>query len=160
MQNSTRGMFFPPRPEGSSPYVTSAVGEEESFGSRRARRVSALTRTITWITALVCLAFLLATLAQAWSNSQLEQRVQQARQQLQQTRDHNAALKQQAQYYQQPSVIESEARQKLGYLRPGEHGVVIVSENSQPSTPAERHAPPPSQPNLWQQWWNIFFGNG
>ncbi len=159
MQGNSRGAFFPPRPEGSSPYVTSAVGKEESFGSRRARRSSMLARTITWITMLVCLAFLLAALAQAWSNSQLEQRVQQAQQQLQQVQAHNASLKQMAQYYQRPSVIESEAREQLGYMRHGEHGVLIVSVNSQPSSLAHSHAQPPAQPDPWQQWWNIFFGH-
>jgi cell division protein FtsB len=159
MQDNSRRAFFPPRPEGSSPYVTSAVGEEESFGSRRARRTSMLTRTIIWITALICLAFLLATLAQAWSNSRLAQQAQQAQQQLQQTQAHNAALKSLAQHYQQPSVIESEARQQLGYVRHGEHAVLIVNASS-PSTPsAPHHAPPPAPQSFWQQWWNVFFGN-
>ena len=159
MQDSSRRAFFPPRPEGSSPYVTSAVGAEESFGSRRARRTSALTRTIVWITALICLAFLLATLAQAWSNSQLAQHVQQAQQQLQQTQAHNAALKTLARHYQQSSVIESEAREQLGYVRHGEHAVVIVNVSSQPAQSAPRRAPPPAPQSFWQQWWNVFFGN-
>lgn len=159
MQDSSRSAFFPPRPEGSSPYVTAAVGEEESFGSRRARRTSMLTRTIVWITALICLAFLLATLAQAWSNSQLEQRVQQAQQQLQQTQAHNASLQSLAQHYRQPAVIESEARQQLGYVRHGEHAVVIVNVSSPSAQSTPRHAPPPAPQSFWQQWWNIFFGN-
>lgn len=159
MQDNSRGAFFPPRPEGSSPYVTSAVGAEESFGSRRARRTSMLTRTIIWITALICLAFLLATLAQAWSNSQLEQHVQQAQQQLQQTQAHNAALKNLAHHYQQPSVIESEAREQLGYVRHGEHAVEIVNVSSPSTQPAPRHTPVPAPQSFWQQWWNVFFGN-
>lgn len=159
MQHNSRGAFFPPRPEGSSPYVTSAVGEEESFGSRRAQRTTMLTRTIIWITALICLAFLLATLAQAWSNSQLEQRVQQAQQQLQQTQAHHTDLKNLAQHYQQPSVIESEAREQLGYTRHGEHAVVIVNVSSPSSQTSPRHAPPPAPQSFWQQWWNAFFGN-
>ena len=158
MQDSSRKAFFPPRPEGSSPYVTSAVGAEESFGSRRARRTSMLTRTIIWITGLICLAFLLATLAQAWSNSQLAQHVQQAQQQLQQVQAHHASLQNLARHYQQPSVIESEAREQLGYVRHGEHAVVIVNVASQPAPPAPRRAPPPP-PSFWQQWWNVFFGN-
>ena len=67
--------FFPSRPEGSSPYVTSAVGIEETQGRVRARRSSLFTRTVIWITGLICLAFLLGSLAQAWSNSALMQRV-------------------------------------------------------------------------------------
>jgi len=159
MQDHSRRAFFPPRPEGSSPYVTSAVGAEESFGSRRARRTSMLTRTIVWITGLICLAFLLASLAQAWSNSQLEQHVQQAQQQLQQAQAHNAYLQSLARHYQQSSVIETEAREQLGYIRPGEHAVAIVSVSSQPAKSTAHQGQPSAPLSFWQQWWNVFFGD-
>src|SRR5436305_10188687 len=115
MQKQSRRPHFPSRPEGSSPHVTSAVGMEETTGRRRARRSSFFTQTVIWITGLICLAFLLSSLAQAWSNSQLMQRVQTEQQQLQRLQDHNAYLVRQASYYKSPFAVESEARQQLGY---------------------------------------------
>ena len=83
MQHQPKKPHFPSRPEGTGPHVTSAVGMEETAGRLRARRNSLFTQTVIWITGLVCLAFLLSSLAQAWSNSQLMQRVQTEQQQLQ-----------------------------------------------------------------------------
>src|SRR5439155_18093785 len=103
----------------------SAVGMEETAGRLRARRHSLFNQTIIWITGLICLAFLLASLAQAWSNSLLMQRVQSAQQQLQNQRNHHSDLNKLASHYKDPFVIESEARQQLGYVRPGEHPVII-----------------------------------
>ena len=58
---------------------------------------------------------------------------------------------------QDPYVIESEARQDLGYIRPGEHLVVIVDSNQQGQQNADRPLIPAMQ-SFWQQWWNVFFG--
>ncbi len=159
MQSQPRKPQFPLRPAGSSPNVTSAVGIEETAGHQRARRSSLFTRTVIGVTGLVCLAFLLATLAQAWSNSQLMQRVQTAQQQLQQTQAHHTYLSNLANHYKDSFVIESEARQQLGYVRPGEHLVVIVSATSPSQPTATHHSQPVAAQGYWQVWWNIFFGN-
>ncbi len=139
--------------------VTRAVGLEESSGRLRARRSSLFTQTIILVTGLVCFAFLLGSLAQAWSNSMLMRQVQDAQQQTQQLQVYHDHLAQQAQYYSTPLVIESEARQHLGYIRPGEHLVVIVGSNQQ----GQQNTPHTSHPQViqsfWQQWWNVFFGN-
>lgn len=139
--------------------VTRAVGLEETPGRLRARRSSLFTRTIIWVTGLVCIAFLLGSLAQAWSNSLLMQRVQATQQQTQQLQAYHDSLAQQANHFADPSVIESEARQELGYVRPGEHPVVIVGSNQQEQPGAAHPSNPPTPPNLWQQWWNVFFGD-
>ena len=139
--------------------VTRAVGLEESTGRLRARRSSLFTQTIILVTGLVCFAFLLGSLAQAWSNSMLMQHVQEAQQQTQQLQTYHDHLAQQAQHYSDPFVIESEARQELGYIRAGEHLVVIVGSNQQ----GQQNTPHTSHPQIiqsfWQQWWNVFFGN-
>jgi cell division protein FtsB len=147
------------RPSGSLPYVTSAVGMEETVGRSRARRSSLFAQTIIWVTGLICLALLLGSLAQAWSNSALMQRVESAQQQTQQLQDKHDTLTSQASYYKDPLVIESEARQKLGYVRPGEYPVVIISSNTQERPVVIHHQKPPVQQSYWQEWWNAFFGN-
>ena len=140
--------------------MTSAVGMEETAGRLRARRVSLFTQTVIWVTGLVCLAFLLGSLAQAWSNNQLMQALQHEQQITQQLRNKNSSLQQQAKYYRDPYVIESEAREHLGYARPGEH-VVVVSGTGKQNQPQPSSRPQPSNTQgFWQAWWNFFFGNG
>jgi cell division protein FtsB len=139
--------------------VTRAVGLEETTGRLRARRSSLFTRTLILVTGLVCFAFLLGSLAQAWSNSILMQRVQEAQQQTQQLQTYHDHLAQQAQHYADPSVIESEARQDQGYIRPGEHPIVIVGSNQQGQQSTTQISHPPITQSFWQQWWNVFFGN-
>ena len=105
------------------------------------------------------MAFLLGTLAQAWSNSQSAQLVQVAQQQLKREQDHNKDLAKAASYYQNSSVVENEARQQLGYTRPGEHPVVVVgSSDAQPQVTKKR-ATTQAQQGFWQDWWNAFFGS-
>lgn len=145
------------RPEGKTPYVTSAVGIEETEGSQRVRRLTLFTRTVIWVTGLVCAAFLLGSLAQAWTNSQLAQSLQRAQQATQQLQQQHSKLVQQAKHYADPYVIESEARQQQGYTRPGEHVVIVANTQkpNQPQTPAKKQ---PAPQNFWQAWWNLFFG--
>ena len=141
------------------PLVTQAIGLEETTGRLRARRGSLFTQTIILITGLVCFAFLLGSLAQAWSNSMLMRQVQDAQQQTQQLQAYHDHLAQQAQYYSTPFVIESEARQNLGYIRPGEHLVVIVGSNQQGQQNTPHISHPQVIQSFWQQWWDVFFGN-
>jgi cell division protein FtsB len=131
---------------------------EETVGHLRTRRNSLFTRTVLGITGLVCAAFLLGTLIQAWSNSQLTQKVQVASQSLQKAQANNRNLQTQTAYHQDPAVIENEARQHFGYVRPSEQAVIVVKGgNQQPAqTPQNKNVVQPQ--NYWQEWWNIFFG--
>jgi cell division protein FtsB len=147
------------RLEGKTPYVTSAVGLEEPAGRVRARRSSLFTQTVVWVTALVCLAFLCGALVQAWSNSQLMQQLQREQHLTQQLQNTHNSLATQASYYQDPYVIESEARQHLGYARPGEHVVVVVGENNQNQAQGVPTTHQVASQNFWQAWWQILFGN-
>ena len=141
------------------PLVTRAVGLEETTGRLRARRSSLFTQTIILITGLVCFAFLLGSLAQAWSNSVLMRQVQDAQQQTQQLQAYHDHLVQEAHYYSEPYVIESEARQDLGYIRAGEHLVVIVGSNQNAQQDTTHASHPQATQTLWQRWWDAFFGN-
>lgn len=141
------------------PLVTRAVGLEETTGRLRARRSSLFTQTIILVTGLVCFAFLLGSLAQAWSNSMLMRQVQDTQQQTQQIQAYHDNLAKQAQHYADPYIIESEARQDLGYIRAGEHLVVIVSSNQNEQQTTTHSSSHPTIPSFWQQWWNVFFGN-
>ena len=139
--------------------MTAAVGLEETVGRSRARRGSLFTQTIIWVTGLICLALLFGSLAQAWSNSALMQRVGSAQQQTQQLQDKHDALARLVNYYKDPFIIESEARQQLGYVRPGEYPVIIISSNTPERPVVIPHQKTPVQQGYWQEWWKAFFGS-
>ncbi len=148
------------RSEGNTANVTSAIGMEETFGRVRARRTSLFTKTVMWITGLVCTAFLLATLAQAWSNSSLMAQLQTEQGSLSQiTAEHNR-LQQAANHYHDPGVVESEARQQYGYIRPGEQPVVVINAGEQKQTQSQTQKSAAQPQGYWQDWWQIFFSNG
>lgn len=157
MQNQRKPLFTS-RAGVSNINVTSAIGMEETAGRVRARRNSLFSQTVIWATGLICTAFLLGALAQAWSNSQLMQQVQAAQNSLAQVQAHHADLLKQSQYYNNPTVLENEARQQLGYIRPGEHAVVVISANNQSKQHTSGHTQQAQQQGFWQQWWNSLFG--
>ena len=159
MQENTQKPRGSSRPESSNPNVTAAVGLSETAGHLRARRSSLFTQTVIWVTGLVCLALLLGSLAQAWSNSELMQRVQATQQQTQQLQAHHDDLSRLVNYYKDPFVIESEARQQLGYVRPGENPVVVVSSTRQDQQTVSHPSRPSAPQSFWQEWWDVFFGN-
>ena len=157
MQNRPRRPQISVPGESSNANVTTAVGMEGTIGHRRARRNSLFTQTVMWVTGLICTAFLLGTLAQAWSNSNLVQQLQQEQQLLQQYPQHNAQLKSLEQHYKDPAEVESEARQQLGYIRPGEHPVIIVSSAQNNPQNGPKKQSPGDAAGFWQEWWNSFF---
>lgn len=159
MQDHPKQPQFPAMPEVNTANVTSAVGMEETVGRLRARRHSLFTHTVMWVTGLICMAFLLGTLAQAWSNSQLMQQVQKAQQQLQQLQNTHSRLTQQVTHYQNPAVIENEARQDLNYVRPGEQSVIVISAGHSTQQSRGQQKNSSAQQGFWFDWWNTFFGN-
>ena len=158
MQNRPRRPLFTARPENNTANITSAIGIEETAGRLRARRHSLFTQTVMWITGLVCVAFLLGSLAQAWSNSQLIQKVSISQQKLQQLQNQHRHLVQGTDYYKDSSVIENEARQQLGYIRPGDQPVVVISSSNQGQPQTQQQSNVVNQQGFWQQWWQTFFG--
>lgn len=157
MRNRPRRPRFSSRPDGGTANVTSAIGMEETFGRSRARRTSLFTQTVLWITGLVCAALLLGTFAQAWSNNHLTTQVQTAQDALNQVRTEHTKLQKESQHYQDPAVVESEARQQLGYIHPGEQPIVIVDANNKGQQRIVSPTNPLSPQGHWQDWWNLFF---
>lgn len=160
MQKNTQRSQARSRSGNSGLHVTDAVGLGETIGRLRAKRSSLFTQTVIWVTGLICLALLLASLVQAWSNSQLMQRVQAEQQQTQQLQGHHDQLARLAGQYSDPLVIEREAREQFGYVGPGEHAVVVDSsvDQGQQAVPGHRGTAVP--PGFWQEWLAVFFGKG
>jgi len=158
VQNRPRRSRIANPGESSGANITTAVGMEETVGHRRARRNTFFKQTIMWVTGLICTAFLLGTLAQAWSNSTLIQQVQSEQQRLHQMQQHSVELKKLEHQYQDPTEIESAARQQLGYVRPGEHAVIIVSPPQTNTESRQGNQDKGATTGFWQEWWNSFFG--
>jgi hypothetical protein len=96
-------------------------------------------------------------LIQASANGNLVQQVAHEKQNLQQQRQEHNRLVQATQHYKDPAVIENEARQQLGYVRPGEHAVVVIGAGDQGQQKAQNRASVPVQQGFWQEWWHTFF---
>lgn len=75
-----------------------------------------------------------------------------ARIELEKEKKENERLKQQLVLVNSQEFIESEARNKLLMVKPGEEGVIV------PSDLIEKKAPKKvSEPPNWQKWINLFF---
>ncbi len=71
---------------------------------------------------------------------------------------HHNQLQKQAEYYRDPFIVESEARQQMGYIKPGEHSIIVMGA-PEPKPPAQTVAESksPKANNFWQEWWQVFF---
>lgn len=102
---------------------------------------------------------LYATGQKALENYQLNQQAEGLRGQIAQLRAQNVQLQQQIEQARTDTAIETIAREQLGLIKPGDHPLVMVAQDSgtaaQPA-PATRPAPPPKP--IWRQWWEYFFG--
>jgi hypothetical protein len=85
--------------------------------------------------------------------------VQVAQQSLQQLQAKHTQLKRDADYYNDPSVIESEARQQLGYVRSGEQAVIFVSTDQGGQQPIVEHKDTSQSQGYWLDWWHILFAS-
>lgn len=157
MQARPRRSAISSRPENVN--VTSAVGMEDTVGRQRAKRNALFAQTVIWMSGLICGAFLLGTLAQAYSNNLLVQQVQTAQRSLQQVRTQHTQLQHAADYYKDPSVIESEARQQLDYVHPAEQAVVMISSNDQRPAASSQAKHASRAQGYWQDWWQLFFAH-
>jgi cell division protein FtsL len=101
---------------------------------------------------------LVATGQKALDNYRLNQDADALRAQVMSLRSDNLQLQQQIEQARTDADIEKIAREQLGLIAPGDHAVVVVSDQSQPAPAATPEpAPQPAAP-AWRQWWDYFFG--
>jgi cell division protein FtsL len=102
---------------------------------------------------------LVATGQKAAENYQLNQQAEALRVEISGLRNQNVQLQQEIEAARTDSAIEKIAREQLGLIKPGDHPLVLVSQNgsnAQQATPASTPAAP-AKP-VWRQWWDYFFG--
>jgi cell division protein FtsL len=103
---------------------------------------------------------LVATGQKAAENYQLNQQADALRVQISDLRAQNVQLQQQIEQARTDAAIETIAREQLGLIKPGDHPVVLVQDDSSRTAAAPSPSPPPAPPAkpTWRQWWDTFFG--
>jgi cell division protein FtsB len=101
---------------------------------------------------------LVATGQKAIENYQLNQQADALRADLVNLRVQNIELQQAIEQARTDTAIETIAREQLGLIKPGDHPVVIVAQQSQNTPPPPAPAPPPAPRPTWRQWWDYLIG--
>ena len=105
---------------------------------------------ITVVVLLLIINGLVHSIWDLWNKQDL---VKNAQLELESQRKENSSLKKQLSYDQSKSFIETQARDKLFMVKPGESNVVIASD----LLPHPSNSVPQVQKSVWQQWFNLFF---
>ncbi|MBI2952958.1 MAG: septum formation initiator family protein [Chloroflexi bacterium] len=94
----------------------------------------------------------------ALSGYRLNQQAESLQQEIQALKAKNEELQKQSRYLESDEGIEKMAREQLGWVKPGETGIVTVPSKAQVTGTSTS---PPSQSRVvpnWQRWWDLFFG--
>jgi cell division protein FtsL len=112
------------------------------------------------VTVPLLLYALVAIGQKAVENYQLNQQADALRVEIANLRTRNIQLQQQIEEARTDSAIETIAREQLGLIKPGDHPVVVVAQQTQPGPqPAPSSpSPPPAPKPTWRQWWDYLFG--
>jgi cell division protein FtsB len=78
--------------------------------------------------------------------------------QIEQTRLDDAQVRQDIRWYRQPAYIQEAARSLLSYTMPGDVPVEVQTSWQKVAPRISRPVSPVSQPPVWRQWWESFFG--
>lgn len=108
--------------------------EAQSTRTVPARSVLAQ-RTLQWALLVICVALLIATVAEAWVRHGIEQQVAAAQAQNAALQRDIAATGRSITAAESPATIEREAR-AWGYIRAGDHPAIVVTANSPPANPS------------------------
>src|SRR5260221_3951373 len=142
--------------------LSSARARVAAWYQRHLARMTLCSRTLAVATTAICAALLFAILSQAWVNDRLQQQVRQAQVENARLRADILATTRRAAWAEAPATIEDEAR-AIGYIRPGEQAVVIVSAAARPSgaasAPGASHGTTAgAQGSQSPGWWARIFG--
>ena len=102
---------------------------------------------------------LVATGQKAAENYQLNQQADALRVEIDGLRAQNVQLQREIENARTDSAIETIAREQLGLIKPGDHPLVLLSQNGSAAAPSAPAAAPSAPPKpIWRQWWDYFFG--
>lgn len=115
-------------------------------------------RLIVFILIAVVGLILFSFSSLALSGFRLNQQAEVLRREIGALKAENEVLQKEVRYLESDEGLEKLAREQLGWLKPGETGVVTV-----PSKTIEKSKTTPLDPRRrespnWRHWWDLFFG--
>ena len=105
---------------------------------------------ISMVILLIVINNLVRSIYDLWRKQDL---LTSARQEFQVQKNENIRLKQELSKVNKPDFIETEARDKLFLVKPGEEDVLIPDDLLNPHKESKKIPPPPN----WKQWLSILF---
>ncbi len=114
-------------------------------------------RAIAYLVLIFSLFLIFGLVRDIWQLLHADERVKEATDRLTKTRQENKVLKDKLQYYQSDEFLETQIRDKLQLIKPGET-MVILPDNLSPETD-EVVASKSSSEELanWQKWLKLFW---
>jgi len=113
---------------------------------------------------VVCLVilgyFLISLSGLVVSQQKLDQQYEVLQSQVAALKAESAELEKEAQWLQTDEALETLAREELGWVKPGETGIVALAPTptATAATTSSVRLSVGRQPN-WERWWNLFFGD-
>lgn len=112
------------------------------------------------IACLAVLAYFLFSLSDlVVSKHRLDERLSALQSEVTRLEAESKALEQEVEWLRTDQAVEALAREELGWVKPGETGVIVVP--SEPTTATEepqRVKLKTSRVPNWERWWALFFG--
>lgn len=129
-------------------------------GSGRSR-VALPFRQVAIVTSLaVCALVVLSFVRLAITEYQLSLQEQALAQSVDKLKGENQQLKANIDYLQTDAAIEKLAREELGWTKPGDTAVIVLTSQPAPTLPklSSSSSTTPTPPT-WKQWWDVFFAS-
>lgn len=92
-----------------------------------------------------------------WKSYKLKTEISSLEKEISQLEERKRELKNLITYYGTSSYKEKEARQRLGYQKPGEHVLIIMPEKTPSTVEEEEKLQEKLEKPNWQLWWEYFF---
>lgn len=92
------------------------------------------------------------------SNYNLNRQAESLREEIENLKAQNEELQNEVKYWESDEGLERLAREQLGWVKPGDTGVVILPSEIQGQDHANPAAPVRQEAPNWQLWWDMFFG--
>src|SRR5579885_3324209 len=118
-------------------------------------------RHVVIVTLLTMCVLVVVSFARlAITEYQLNLQKQALEQKISELKQENQRLRANIDYLQTDAAIEKLAREELGWTKPGDTAVIVLTDQPAPGPvpPPSPSSTPPSVP-AWQQWWNLFFAS-
>lgn len=114
-------------------------------------------RLATYLIYIVIILLIVGLTKDIWQLSHADDRVKEAEQKLAKIKLEQQKLNSQLNYYQSPEFLETQIRDKLQMIKPGETMVVLPEGLLSEATEDAQQPISNEEPANWQKWWQLFW---